>query len=151
MDKLDAHTIAIIMDIANKIKEEIHKKAKRINMCTRYSTPQVRESLALLTIDKCIEEYTGVPMRNTNTFTICNNCIHYNVCGEENARDPAITYCADYLSVEDIKNNTIKSNTIECDRNICISNEYNGIGCDECEITKANKKEDYISRMEEHD
>lgn len=21
-----------------------------------------------------------------------------------------------------------------CDRNICISNEYNGIGCDECEV-----------------
>lgn len=24
-----------------------------------------------------------------------------------------------------------------CDRNICISNEYNGIGCDECEVTKS--------------
>lgn len=23
-----------------------------------------------------------------------------------------------------------------CDRNICIKNEYNGIGCDECEVTK---------------
>lgn len=23
-----------------------------------------------------------------------------------------------------------------CDRNICIRNEYNGIGCDECEVTK---------------
>ncbi len=23
-----------------------------------------------------------------------------------------------------------------CDRNICIQNEYNGIGCDECEVTK---------------
>jgi len=22
-----------------------------------------------------------------------------------------------------------------CDRNICIKNEYNGIGCDECEVT----------------
>ena len=27
-----------------------------------------------------------------------------------------------------------------CDRNICISNEYNGIGCDECEVTKSQKK-----------
>ena len=24
-----------------------------------------------------------------------------------------------------------------CDRNICVSNEYNGIGCDECEVTKS--------------
>lgn len=24
-----------------------------------------------------------------------------------------------------------------CDRNICISNEYNGIGCDECEVIKS--------------
>lgn len=23
-----------------------------------------------------------------------------------------------------------------CDRNICIRNEYNGISCDECEVTK---------------
>lgn len=26
-----------------------------------------------------------------------------------------------------------------CDRNICVSNEYNGIGCDECEITKSQE------------
>ena len=32
---------------------------------------------------------------------------------------------------EDIKN---------CDRNICISNEYNGIGCDECEVTKSRER-----------
>ena len=24
-----------------------------------------------------------------------------------------------------------------CDRNICVSNEYNNIGCDECEVTKS--------------
>lgn len=24
-----------------------------------------------------------------------------------------------------------------CDRNICVSNEYNGIDCDECEVTKS--------------
>jgi len=26
-----------------------------------------------------------------------------------------------------------------CDRNICIKNEYNGIGCDECEVTKSRE------------
>ena len=27
-----------------------------------------------------------------------------------------------------------------CDRNICLSNEYNGIGCDECEVTKSHQE-----------
>ena len=26
-----------------------------------------------------------------------------------------------------------------CDRNICIQNEYNGIGCNECEVTKSQE------------
>ena len=26
-----------------------------------------------------------------------------------------------------------------CDRNICVSNEYNGVGCDECEVTKSQE------------
>lgn len=34
-----------------------------------------------------------------------------------------------------------------CDRNICIKNEYNGIGCDECEVTKSQKPcDDVVSR-----
>ena len=27
-----------------------------------------------------------------------------------------------------------------CDRNICIRNEYNGISCDECEVTKKERE-----------
>ena len=39
------------------------------------------------------------------------------------------------------KDDSTKEDTIvECDRNICTSNEYNGINCDDCEVTKANKK-----------
>jgi hypothetical protein len=35
-----------------------------------------------------------------------------------------------------------------CDRNICIKNEYNGISCDECEVTKSQEPcEDAISRQ----
>lgn len=26
-----------------------------------------------------------------------------------------------------------------CDRNICLRNEYNGMGCDECEVTKSQE------------
>ena len=29
-----------------------------------------------------------------------------------------------------------------CDRNICIKNEYNGIGCDECEVTKSQEPQE---------
>lgn len=29
-----------------------------------------------------------------------------------------------------------------CDRNICMANEYNGIGCDECEVTKSQEPTD---------
>ena len=35
-----------------------------------------------------------------------------------------------------------------CDRNICVKNEHNGIGCDECEVTKSQEPcEDAISRQ----
>ena len=30
-----------------------------------------------------------------------------------------------------------------CDRNICLKNEYNGIGCDECEVTKSQESNNY--------
>lgn len=32
-----------------------------------------------------------------------------------------------------------KPTTRYCDRNICASNEINGIGCDECEVTNERK------------
>ena len=28
---------------------------------------------------------------------ICDNCLHADVCGEEGAFEPALTYCADFL------------------------------------------------------
>ena len=31
----------------------------------------------------------------------CNDCIHYEVCGEENARDPAIKYCGEKITKDD--------------------------------------------------
>ena len=38
-----------------------------------------------------------------------------------------------------------------CDRNICLKNEYNGIGCDECEVTKSQepKTGHWISHYDE--
>ncbi len=34
---------------------------------------------------------------------------------------------------------SVKQEAKYCDRNICIKNEYNGIGCDECEVTKSQE------------
>ena len=34
-----------------------------------------------------------------------------------------------------------KKHEVSCDRNICVSNEYNGIGCDECVVNKEKKDE----------
>ena len=39
----------------------------------------------------------------------------------------------DFTAIEVLKSDEPKY----CDRNICTSNEYNGIGCDECEVTKS--------------
>ena len=35
--------------------------------------------------------------------------------------------------------NEVEAEEHYCDRNICMQNEYNGIGCKECEITKSHK------------
>lgn len=35
-----------------------------------------------------------------------------------------------------------------CDRSICVMNEYNGIGCDECEVTKSQEsKTDVLDKI----
>lgn len=43
---------------------------------------------------------------------------------------------------EDEENWLDAMNTFYCDRNICASNEVNGISCDECEIAKYHNLED---------
>ena len=43
-------------------------------------------------------------------------------------------------AIEALKNRPIRECEKYCDRNICISNEYNGIGCDECEVTKSRER-----------
>ena len=35
-----------------------------------------------------------------------------------------------------------------CDRNICASNEYNGISCHECEVTKSQEQKEDLSQSE---
>ena len=43
--------------------------------------------------------------------------------------------------VEIISAEEKQTNTTECNRNICLRNEYNGISCDECEVNKTNTAE----------
>ena len=43
----------------------------------------------------------------------------------------------------------IKQEPRYCDRNICLKNEYNEIGCDECEVTKSQEPSgDLINRQD---
>lgn len=53
------------------------------------------------------------------------------------------------LFVEKLDEQEQKTEPKYCDRNICVSNEYNGIGCDECEVTKSQELSgDAISRQD---
>ena len=45
----------------------------------------------------------------------------------------------DYAVGVDSTGRFVKASEVFCDRNICIANEYNGIGCDECEVTKSQE------------
>ena len=50
--------------------------------------------------------------------------------------------CKSYHKTKDALKVAIKALEQEpkyCDRNICTSNEYNGIGCEECEVTKSRE------------
>ena len=73
-------------------------------------------------------------------------------------KEEATTYIKEWLKDEylDGKDRAALTAIIEeseqepkyCDRNICIQNEYNGIGCDECEVTKSGEScVDAISRQ----
>ena len=40
---------------------------------------------------------------------------------------------------EEGKEPTTKNEAKYCDRNICINNEYNNVGCEDCEVTKSQE------------
>ena len=55
----------------------------------------------------------------------------------------------DYAVGVDSTGRFVKASEAFCDRNICLRNEYNGIGCDECEVTKSQEPSgDLISRQD---
>ena len=53
-----------------------------------------------------------------------------------NCGDTSIT-CISLKSVNELP--PVEQEPKYCDRNICIKNDYNGIGCDECEVTKSQE------------
>lgn len=46
---------------------------------------------------------------------------------------------ADIRKALDMAIQALEQEPAYCDRNICLRNEYNGIGCDECEVTKSQE------------
>lgn len=74
-------------------------------------------------------------------YNECKN--RYNMIFQEgylcyNLDTALVMYIANGTPIE-------QTNTAECDRNICLRNEYNGISCDECEVNKTNTAEFRIS------
>ena len=65
-------------------------------------------------------------------------------CGDAISRQAALklfaTHDGHYLyeAIRDLPSATPQE-PMYCDRNICFRNEYNGIGCTECEVTKSRK------------
>ena len=43
---------------------------------------------------------------------------------------------------------SIKADSMPCDRNICISNEYSGTDCENCVVTESNKQTDKTRTIE---
>ena len=43
------------------------------------------------------------------------------------------------IAIDTLIKASVKQEPKYCDRNICVSNEYNGIGCNECEVTKSQE------------
>ena len=53
-----------------------------------------------------------------------------------------------YVKVLELVLQILEQEPKYCDRNICLKNEYNGIGCDECEVTKSQEpKTDVLNKI----
>ena len=76
-------------------------------------------------------------------FDVIHKTIYQFIDGEDNVEEPMSDKDKLLLEVNKAICNNLKALEQEpkyCDRNICISNEYNGIGCEECEVTKSQNK-----------
>ena len=81
---------------------------------------------------------------------ICLNCKHYcedEYLDEETLEESFFGYCKtghitygyDTKACDDFEE--LKGeNKLTCDRNICLKNEYNNIGCEDCVVTRGDNK-----------
>ena len=75
---------------------------------------------------------------SVNSQKSCDTCKHSD--------ETDGSHC--YECVKGMKDNYDSQEPKYCDRNICIKNEYNGISCNECEVTKSQEKSgDLIQRQ----
>ena len=62
----------------------------------------------------------------------CKECLHFPICAlSANPNEVACDYFYANQKSED---------KLTCDRNICLNNEYNNIGCEDCVVTKGDDK-----------
>ena len=78
-----------------------------------------------------------------DTADKCWGCNFFDIEEEECKLDKCPLYDSLDKAISALEEK--QTNTAECDRNICLRNEYNGISCDECEVNKTNTAEFRIS------
>ena len=64
----------------------------------------------------------------------CKKCIHYDICGDENIDDPAMTFCANFINKENIiiidEAAELANKIYECPCNSSYTEEYLPYVCD---------------------
>ena len=69
--------------------------------------------------------------------TIKNDCAEQNGCISCSLDDG--DDCCRKLYEESMQEPTTKNEAKYCDRSICLKNEYNNVGCEDCEVTKSQE------------
>lgn len=81
------------------------------------------------------EKPTIIDWNNCHTTeTLISLDVYKQVCMERNI---AIKQLHELGYEFGEKTSECKAEEKYCDRNICVKNEYNGIGCEDCEVTKS--------------
>lgn len=91
----------------------------------------------------CLEALEQEPIDCANAEHDADGCLGYST------DRGGYLYCQTCLECPkaSINNRDLEQEPAYCDRNICLRNAYNGIDCDECEVTKSQEPcEDAISR-----
>lgn len=105
-------------------------------------------------------DWWNAEYKESTTPNDCETCIHnkgvlecdmygckYEPTAKNGISNKSIIYKAkeskeiqkDLDKLSELNKSTTKNEVKYCDRNICLKNEYNNIGCEDCEVTKSQE------------